>query len=80
MTRRLRGRVVIVVPSFLKREHSNPEAIGRRIAGDEALRSPHVCCGIYEPSAVEIDDCPEEEAPKQPGPSADGKKCQAQLR
>jgi len=29
--------VMIVVPSFAKREHGDPEAIGRRIARQEAL-------------------------------------------
>jgi hypothetical protein len=78
VTCRLWRSVVIVVPSLPKREHGNPEAIGRRVARKEALRSPHVCCGIYEPSAVEIDDRPQEDAPKKIGPSTTHKKCHAQ--
>jgi hypothetical protein len=37
VTRRPWRCVMIVMPSFAKREHGNPEVIGRRIARQEAL-------------------------------------------
>src|SRR5713101_5977548 len=78
VTRRLGCRMMIVVPLFSEGKHSNPEAVGRCIAGEESLRSPHVCCGVHEPSGVETDDRTEKDAPKQAGPSTDCKNRQNQ--
>ncbi len=72
MPGRLRDGVVIVMPALAEREHGDPEAVSGSIAGDEALRAPHVRCGIYEPRAVQAVDRPEEHAPQQVGHSAEG--------
>jgi len=40
-------RVVIVVPALAKSQHGNPETVGGSIAGEEALRAPHVSGRIH---------------------------------
>lgn len=64
MTRRLGRRVMIIVPSFSERQHSNPKAVGRHIASGEPLRAPHMCCGIDKPSGVETYDRAQKNAPE----------------
>src|SRR5690242_15269188 len=41
---RLGNSMVIVMPAFAKGKNGYPEAVGRIIAGQEALRPPHVRC------------------------------------
>ena len=63
VTRGLRGGMVIIVPALSEGEYGDPETVGRVIAGAEALRSPHMCCGVHQPSGVETDDGTEKDNP-----------------
>src|SRR5215469_5100362 len=65
-------RVVIVVPALAKRQHSNPETIGRKITRREPPRSPRMGGGIHQPRAMKQEYGAEECTPKQPGQSANG--------
>src|SRR5579864_4229775 len=69
---------MIVVPALPEGEDGNPEAVCRRIAGEESLRAPHVSCGVYEPCGMETDDDTEKDTPKKEGQPADCKKRRTQ--
>ena len=82
VARRLRDRVMIVVPAFAERQDRDPETVRGVIAGQEALRPPHVRGGVYQPGGVQAENGPEENAPHQIGQSAKDQqeRCQARSR
>src|ERR1700730_2254758 len=57
--------VVIVMPAFAKSQNSHPKTIGRVIASQEALRTPHMGRRIYEPRGVKAEHGPHENSPHQ---------------
>src|ERR1700734_1097950 len=68
--RRLRMRMMIVVPTLAKANVSHPPEVARIVVSREALRAPHVGSGIHEPGRVQQENRAEEEAPHQQRPSA----------
>ena len=45
--------MMVVVPAFTPSQQRNPETVLGGVSGQEALRSPHVCSGIYQPGKMQ---------------------------
>src|SRR5258708_24453994 len=65
VSRCLRNCMMIVMPALPKSKNGYPEAVGRGIARQEALRAPHVCGGVYKPGGVKAENSSDENAPHQ---------------
>ena len=66
--------VMIVVPSFSKRDECHPTAISRGVGCLVSPRAPHVSGGVDQPGGVKIQDSAKKDAPEEKGPSAEGEK------
>lgn len=64
VTRGLRNRVMIVVPSFAEGKQGDPKTVFRCIVRQETPRSPHVRCGIDQPSGVQAEDGSQKDCPQ----------------
>jgi hypothetical protein len=49
------NRVMIVVPSFAKREQGNPKIVLGGIIGKESPRSPYMSSRVYKPGGMKTD-------------------------
>ena len=65
--------MVIVVPALTEGKDGDPETVRRGVASKKTPGSPHVRCGIHQPSGVQTDNCPKEDAPKHEGPPPNSK-------
>ncbi len=70
--------VMIVVPALAKGEKRHPPAVGGKVFGDEAARTPAMGCGVHQPGGVQADHGAHEDAPHQERQSADGQQDQSQ--
>ena len=75
--RRLRNRMVIVVPPFAEGKEGDPQTVFGGIVRQEPPRSPHVRRRVYQPGGVQADYSSQEHSPQEKGPATDRKECYA---
>ena len=80
VARRLRNRVMIVVPALAESKYGNPKTVFGGVVRQEPPRTPHVCRGVYQPSGVQADHDSHKHSPQEKWQSADGEECYATHR
>src|SRR5437763_440871 len=78
MLSRLRMSMMIVVPAFAEGEQCHPKTVFGSVAGEEALRSPNVGGGVYQPGNMQANHGAQENSPQHKWDAAYGQQHQAQ--